>query len=87
MPYRDADHYAPPDEPEPGAADLAQADAEAFERGAEDYKAQLDAKDEVRNCLNGLLQYLQAEVSIGVGAAARGIPPIHNALRALERLS
>ena len=87
MPYRDADHYAPPDEPEPGAADLAQADAEAFERGAEDYKARLDAKDEVRDCLTGMLRYLEAERTMGVSAAARGIPQIHNALRSLERLS
>ncbi len=87
MPYRDADHYAPPDEPEPGAADLAQADAEAFERGKEQAKERRDAHAEVRGCLHGMLGYLQAEVSIGVSAAARGIPQIHSALRALERLS
>ena len=42
MRYRDSDHYAPPDEPEPGAAELYERDCREWERGKEQAKAERD---------------------------------------------
>lgn len=44
MRYRDADHYAPPDDPAPGAAEFYAEEAEAWERGKEQAKAAADPR-------------------------------------------
>lgn len=42
MRYRDSDHYAPPDDPEPGAAERYAEDAAEWERGKEEAKERAD---------------------------------------------